>query len=294
VTGLLVVPSLTLLATVAHPWEVYRSVSAGSLGLVVLFGVLWGISAILFGLGVARVGVGLGFALILGISSVVGSVIPLVTKHGATLFETAGLLTLAGVFLQVTGVAFCGVANQLRQGNVAGQTPGKLRTGLIICCLSGLGAPFVNLGLVFGSEVAHAAERLGTSAAQSANALWPLLFGGAFVTNAAYCVFLIRRGSGWQAFRKPPLPLNFLLAAAMGVLWMGSNLLYMYGTNRLGPLGLVFGWPIMMGCIVLTANAWGIFLGEWNGASRTSRLWMIAGTGALLCGIGLIGMAAAV
>ena len=293
VTGLIVVPLLTLFATVPHPGEVYGSVSAGSLALVALFGTIWGISAILFGLGVARVGVGLGFALILGISSVVGSVIPLVSKHFSTLFQTAGMLTLAGVFLQVTGVAFCGVANQLRERNVAGQTPRRLRSGLIICCLSGLGAPFVNLGLVFGTEVARAAQRLGTPAAESQNAIWPLLFGGAFVTNAGYCLYLIRRNSGWPAFRKPPLLLNFVLAAAMGVLWMGSNLLYMYGSNRLGPLGLVFGWPIMMGCIVLTATAWGIFLGEWKGACRNSRLWMIAGTCALLGGIALIGAAAA-
>ncbi len=294
IAGLVIVPLAAVLQTVSRPWEVYGEAPAGALALIILFGFLWGISAILFGLGVARVGVAIGFALILGISSALGSIIPLLSKNPGALLETAGQLTLSGVALQVCGVAFCGVANHLRdRDHMGGHKAARLWSGLLICLLSGLGAPLVNLGLVFGSEVSAAAERLGTPPANAVNAIWPLLFGGAFLMNAGYCIYLIHRGRGWGAFHLAVAPQNFLLGASMGVLWMGSNLSYAYGSGRLGPLGLAFGWPMMMGCVVLTANAWGVASGEWKGAGRTARLWMAAGVLALLAGVSLIGLAAA-
>ncbi len=84
---------------------------------------------------------------------------------------------------------------------------------------------------------------------------------------------------------------NFILGATMGVLWMGSNLAYAYGSVLVGPLGLALGWPVMMGCVVLTANAWGASTGEWRGASPSARRWMAAGTAALVAGVCLIGAA---
>jgi L-rhamnose-H+ transport protein len=294
IAGLVVVPLAAVLFTVARPFAVYAEAPGRALALIILFGFLWGISAILFGLGVARLGVAIGFAIILGISSALGSIIPLFSKNPGALLETAGQLTLSGVALQVCGVAFCGVANHLRERDRSGgRKAAQLWSGLLICLLSGLGAPLVNLGLVFGSDVTAAAARLGTPSPDAVNAIWPLLFGGAFLTNAGYCAYLINRNGAWKAFRMPAAPRNVLLGASMGLLWMGSNLAYAYGSGRLGPLGLAFGWPMMMGCVVLTANAWGLASGEWRGAGRTARLWMAAGVLALLGGVSLIGIAAA-
>lgn len=153
VTGLLLVPMAAFFATVAHPWEVYRVTDGRSLWMVVLFGLLWGISAILFGVGVARVGVAVGFALILGISSVLGSMIPLLSKRPEALLEPVGQLTAAGVLLQVVGVGLCGLAShkRARDGNAV-LSKRRFWTGLLICFLSGLGAPMVNFGLVFGTK----------------------------------------------------------------------------------------------------------------------------------------------
>jgi len=292
VTGLLLVPMAAFFATVAHAWEVYRVTDGRSLWMVVLFGLLWGISAILFGVGVARVGVAVGFALILGISSVLGSMIPLLSKRPEALLEPVGQLTAAGVLLQVVGVGLCGLAShkRARDGNAV-LSKRRFWTGLLICFLSGLGAPMVNFGLVFGTKVSEAAVALGTPPAHALNAIWPLLFGGALLVNCGYCVYLIQRGSNWKAFARPPVPRNFILGGTMGVLWMGSNLVYAYGSVLVGPLGLALGWPVMMGCVVLTANAWGAATGEWRGTGPSARRWMAAGTAALVAGVCLIGAA---
>ena len=63
------------------------------------------------------------------------------------------------------------------------------------------------------------------------------------------------------------------------------------GHFPVGPLGLALGWPVMMGCVVLTANAWGAATGEWKGAGPAARRWMVAGTAALVAGVCLIGAA---
>lgn len=146
----------------------------------------------------------------------------------------------------------------------------------------------INFGLAFGAGIVSSAERSGTSPAHSFNAVWPLLLSGGFLANAAYCVVLMRRKSGFGAFGRGRVAVNFALAGLMGVLWMGSNVAYGYGSSRLGPLGLALGWPIMMACVMLTANGWGVATGEWRGASTRAKGWMAAGVLAIIAGVAVI------
>ena len=292
ITGLIVVPWGAMLATVSRPLEVYGNASFQSLALVAAFGLAWGIAAVLFGLGVTRLGVGIGFALILGISSVVGAAGPLLLQDTAKLSRSSAWITVAGMAVQLAGIACCGVAGSIRdrerrQGGV------RLWSGLIICILSGLGSPMVNFGLAFGSGLRGSAMASGTLPSHAVNAIWPVLFGGAFLINAGYCAWLISRSSSWAAFRARFAGSNSVLGLLMGVLWMASNLSYGYGSGALGPAGIGLGWPIMMGTTVLTANAWGIAPGEWKGSPRRSRLWMAAGTATLMAGVSMIGLASA-
>lgn len=286
VTGLVVVPIAVALATVAHPWQVYAGAPMKSVMLVVVLGVLWGVSAILFGLGVSRVGLAIGFGVILGISAALGALIPLLFLHRESLLEPAGLLTISGIVLLVCGVACCAIAGRIREASHS-----VTRAGLVICILSGVGAPMTNFGLAFGSGVIASAKRTGTSPTDSMNAIWPLLLGGAFLVNAGYCVYLMRRKSGFAVYRQPCALVNLCLGSLMGLLWMGSNFAYAYGSARIGRLGLAVGWPIMMGCVVLTANGWGVATGEWRGAPDRAKAWIACGILTLLAGVVVTGSA---
>lgn len=286
VTGLIVVPIAVALATVAHPWAVYADAPPKSVMLIVLFGLLWGVSAVLFGLGVSRVGLAIGFGVILGISASLGALIPLFFLHSESLFRPAGLLTMAGVVVLVFGVTCCAIAGRIRETSHP-----VTRAGLVTCILSGLGAPMINFGLAFGSGIVASATAAGTAPVHSSNAIWPLLLGAAFLVNAGYCVYLMRRNSGFEAFRQPRALSNLGLGSVMGILWMGSNLAYSYGSARLGPLGLALGWPMMMGCVVLTANGWGVATGEWRGANHRAKAWIAAGVLSLIAGVVVISSA---
>jgi L-rhamnose-H+ transport protein len=72
----LLCPWLLIIATIPHIFRVFGSVGVGTLIVVSVFGVAWGIDAVTFGLGVAAVGLSLGFAVILGMAAVAGAVIP--------------------------------------------------------------------------------------------------------------------------------------------------------------------------------------------------------------------------
>jgi len=277
-TGLIVVPMAVALTTVAHPWEVYSGAPPRSVLLIVVFGLVWGISAILFGLGVSRVGLAIGFGVIIGISAALG--------HPESMRRSAGWLTMAGVVLLLCGVTCCAIAGRMREASHP-----VTWAGLVTCILSGLGAPMINFGLAFGSGIVARAEQTGTAPANSINAIWPLLLGGGFLVNSGYCVYLMRRKSGFVPFRQSLTLANLGLGSLMGILWMGSNVAYGYGTRRLGPLGLALGWPIMMGCVVLTANGWSVVTGEWRGASARAKAWIAAGVLALIAGVVVTGSA---
>ena len=80
-SGLLVFPWIVSFATVPNLTHVYSGASSSTLIRVALFGVAWGTGATLFGLGISRVGMALGFALILGITASFGSLVPLIILH---------------------------------------------------------------------------------------------------------------------------------------------------------------------------------------------------------------------
>ena len=290
VSGLIVVPCVAGLATIPRLWDVYCATSWSSIWLTALFGFLWGISGFLFGLGIDRLGLALGYGIIIGISSALGAIGPLLAKHPEQLLTRTGLLTVSGVLLVVLGVAACAVAGRIRETARGDARRGSLKAGLLICLASGVMAPMMNFGLAYGSEIVDNARRMGAGDNDVVNAIWPLLLAAGFVANASYCSYLMRR-SGWGPLMAVRPLVNGPLGLLMGLLWMGGLLMYGYGSRLLGPLGLVLGWPIMMGCTVLTANAWGAVTGEWHGAPRSARFWIITGIILLIVGVSVIGYA---
>src|SRR6266702_3617025 len=90
-SGLIVFPWIINFATVPNVISVYVGASPFTLIRVLVFGLLWGVGATLFGLGISRVGMALGFALILGITASFGSLFPLAILHPGELFLKRGI-----------------------------------------------------------------------------------------------------------------------------------------------------------------------------------------------------------
>ncbi len=99
----LVLPQVFALATIPHLVSAFEHTSTATMERTVLFGLGWGLAVVTFGLGCERVGLAIGYAIILGLGASIGSLVPLIGQHRDQLWRRAGLGTMTGVALLIVG-----------------------------------------------------------------------------------------------------------------------------------------------------------------------------------------------
>ncbi len=203
--GMVIVPLLLGIATVPHLGGVYFAASWPTLVKVALFGLGWGVGSTLFGVGIERVGMALGFAIILGVTASVGSLLPLLVLSPDALWTRRGYALLAGLGLVILGILFSSIAGGRRERELSAKSQAEPRrgfgTGLVICLFSGIFSAMLNFSFVFGKELQQLSLAAGARAAMAANAIWALALGAGFLANAGYCFYLLRRNHSWHAFQ---------------------------------------------------------------------------------------------
>jgi L-rhamnose-H+ transport protein len=290
VSGLVVIPWLIAFATVPQLGSVYSGASASAIAKVLLFGIFWGVGATLFGLGISRVGLALGFALILGITASFGSLLPMAILHPDQLTSKRGIALIVGTMVMSVGLIFLALAGRAREHDTKanGGKRSGFTTGLIICIFSGIFSSMLNFSFVFGDELRLRALQLGASSSMAANPIWALTVSGGFLANFFYCVQLLNKNRTWSVFRQGNSVLHCLLGVAMGLLWFGGTLTYGVGASFMGVLGGIIAWPIFMTIDIIAALFWGAVSGEWKGASRRALAYNWAGVAVLLFAIAII------
>lgn len=286
VFALILLPIVTTFGTVPHLGELYHSVSQSILAEVILFGAGWGVAQVLFGLAIDAIGIALTFSLVMGTSAAVGSLVPLLQLHHDSLKTSAAYGLISGVALMIAGVSVCAVAGKRREKALSVEALARRRAslGIVFALLCGLGASFVNFGISFGTSLIQAARSHGASALSSSNAVWlPLMLAGA-VPNLLYCICLLKTKNTAARFSGGGVS-HWLLALLMAVFWFGSTVLYGVSITILGSWGPVFGWPLFMSLIVITASLLGIFTGEWRGSGPVPLRVQWAGVSLLVIAI---------
>ncbi len=296
VAGLIVLPLALALATVPGLFGVYAGAASSTLAVIVLCGVGWGAGSTLFGLAIARVGMALAFAIILGITSSVGSLLPLLILSPGDLFTHRGQVLLGGLVLVIIGIVICSKAGAMREKN---QNPEKAASGnsgfgagLLVCLASGILSPALNFGFVFGKPVQDAAVASGAKPDLAANAIWALALAGGFLVNAGYAVYLLGKNKTWSLFTEAGTPAGYWLGASlMGFLWYMGISIYGMGAAAMGPLGAVLGWPMFMSVVIIMANVLGALTGEWKGAGASAVRTSWVGIAVLVAAIAVIAQA---
>src|SRR5712692_2683239 len=284
VVSLLVIPWALAFALVDNLFETYRALSIRQIAIPFSLGVGWGIAQVLFGVSVARVGLGLANAIIVGLSALLGTLVPLFVqlregKAGHTL-----ALVLTGVTVMVAGICLASWAGQVREREKPGiffQPRRGYFGALMLSILCGLAAPMLNYSFAFGQDIAREAIRLGTPQVRAGYAVWPIGLAGGLIPNVAYSLYLLSKNRSWAVFRST-LP-DGLRASLMGVLWMGAFSLYGMGALYLGSFGTSVGWGLMQIFMILTATLSGVLTGEWNRSPPLAK--QLLGLG-LVCLVG--------
>ena len=288
----LVFPLLGALLAVPSGSSLMELWSAGGAWGAVIYGVLWGVGGLTFGLSMRYLGVALGQSIALGTCAGFGTLFPALLA-GQDLLHGDGLILLLGVCITLAGIAVIGYAGSLRSQNMteeekrAAVKDFALTKGLAVALLAGVMSACFSLGLEAGAPILEKAKATGASELFAQNPVTLLVTIGGFFTNAAYCLYQNvknRTGKDYFSVSGSVLVNNVLFCALAGVLWysqfFGLGMGKSYFTDS--PVMLAFSWSILMSLNVFFSNIWGIVLKEWKGVSRKTVVVLVCGMALLI------------
>lgn len=289
--GMLVFNWLIALIIFPDIISIYSSVAPATIMILILFGAGWGLGAILFGLGMDKLGMALGYPIIMGLIASMGTLIPLIVFFPSTLITVKGLVLLLGTALVVVGIILCSIAGSRKEPMVESSVNSKssaFGAGLTIAIFAGILSALPNVGMAFGSDVIEAAKVAGISNALAGNAVWALFFTMGFIVNFGYCLYLMITRKNLTSLVIPESKRNVGLGALMALMWIGSFYLYGISAASLGRWGVIVGWPLFISLSIVVGNLWGLWKGEWKGAPQTASSLLKYGLGVLLIAVVII------
>ena len=288
----LVFPLLGALLGVPEGMGLFELLGNGGAAKAIVYGILWGVGGLTFGLSMRYLGVALGQSISLGICAGFGTLLPAIFA-GTNLFQGQGLILLVGVCITLAGIAVIGYAGSLRSKNMTEEEKKAaikdfaLTKGLLVALLAGVMSACFALGLDAGTPIKEAALTNGVKPLFAGLPVILLVTFGGFLTNAAYCIQQnIKNKTGKDYFSVPGKILlnNVLFCALAGVLWYSQFFGLGMGKSYFSdsPVMLAFSWSILMSLNVIFSNVWGIILKEWKGVSRKTIIVLITGMGILI------------
>jgi len=290
-SALLIIPWLLAAGFVPHLEDVYRGVPTRALLAPLVFGFLWGIAQVTFGLGISAVGMALAFAVVAGLSCLSGALVPLLVLNPADLLRPRGILLLISMPILFAGLVLYGMAGRRREkeqsplGSTAGAAAMTFTTGLAICIFTGIFGSNINLGFAFSGQILEKAVTLGAIPVTSTYASWALVLGAGFIPNLLYCFLLLFRNGTWPLFLKPGWARETSLAIAMGLLWLSGMVGYGIGATLVGKYGTSLGYTLFITAMILSSNFLGILMGEWKATSPPTRKVLAAAVVVILISV---------
>ncbi|MBR5256448.1 MAG: rhamnose/proton symporter RhaT [Bacteroidales bacterium] len=247
--------------------------------LTILYGALWGVGGLTFGLSMRYLGVALGQSIALGTCSALGAILgPVFTGHAGDLTSAV----IIGVVVTLVGIAIIGIAGAMKASALPEEEKKKavkdfnFGKGIFVALLAGFMSACFNIGLNFGQDLYLEGTK---EIFKSLPATMLVTFGG-FLTNAAYCLFQNNKNKTWGDYRQKTLwGNNILFCCLAGLLWYSQFFGLSLGKGFLTgyPVLITFSWCILMSLNVVFSNVWGIILKEWKGASRKTVTVLVTG-----------------
>ena len=223
----IVAPVVLASIFVPHLWVIigdsYRA-DPHSIWLAFVFGALWGVGGITFGLAIRYLGIALGYAIALGLCAFFGTLVPpFVNRVPPTMqreiaimaHATSGKVILLGVLICVLGVAVNGAAGYSKEREItpeekaeAGERDYNFAKGISIAILAGFMSSFFAFGLAAGKPLGDLAKQRLVAGGhmdlwQNLPILIVVLWGG-FLTNFVWSGILILQNGSARQFAGEP------------------------------------------------------------------------------------------
>jgi L-rhamnose-H+ transport protein len=202
---------------VPHLFAILGEAPSRSIFYAALWGAMWGIGGLTFGLAIRYLGIALGYAIALGLCTAFGTLIPPIYDGSikVVLHETSGQIILAGVLLCLIAVVINGAAGLSKENEVtpeekaeAGETDYNFGRGIAVAVFAGIMSSFFAFGLKAGAPISDVAKR--ELIANHRLDLWqnlPILvvvLWGGFFSNFIWSAILIIKNRSIKQFAGEP------------------------------------------------------------------------------------------
>ena len=320
----LIMPFLAVLLTIPD-WQGILHASSGSvIRNTYIMGLLWGVGGLTYGLAIRYLGMSLGNSVLLGITSVVGSLglpvlrnipgIAEIIPDGLSftdLFSSAGgRIVILGIVILLAGIILSGYAGIKKDSDLGHIKEGvnsefNLSKGLMIAVISGVLSAFFSFGIDAGKDMASVARTMAVEQNYpfltqdggsfkylfENNIIFFVILWGGLTTNVIWTTALILKNKTGGDFvdKNTPLLRNYLFCALAGTTWFLQFFFYGMGETKIG--NGASSWTLHMATIILTANLWGFYRKEWKGVSKKTYNTILLGIGAILLSVIVIGVA---
>ena len=267
--------------------ELITDTPSFNIWMTILFGVLWGVGGLTFGLSMRYLGVALGQSIALGTCAGLGTIMgPVLLNVFFPELNALSSLTFAvilGVAVTLVGIAVIGVAGSMKAASLSEEEKKaavkdfNFPKGLAIALLAGFMSGCVNVGLEFGKDINFGDLTPDMYKTLPATLLVTL---GGFVTNAVYCFYQNSKNKTWGDYAKTSVwGNNALFCLLAGALWYSQFFGLSLGKGFLteSPTLMTLAFCILMALNVTFSNVWGIILKEWKGCSQKTIAVLVVG-----------------
>lgn len=171
-------------------WGYFSSFNASTLLPVFLFGAMWGIGNINYGLTMRYLGMSMGIGIAIGITLIVGTLMtPILNGHFDVLINTqGGRMTLLGVLVAVIGVGIVTRAGQLKERKMGIKAEEfNLKKGLLLAVMCGVFSAGMSFAMNAAKPMHDAAAALGVDPLYAALPSYVVIMGGGALVNLGFC-----------------------------------------------------------------------------------------------------------
>jgi L-rhamnose-H+ transport protein len=263
-----------------------------------LFGCMWGVGNVNYGLTMRYLGMSLGIGIAIGTTLVIGTVMP-PFLHGNFLFlftSRSGLVSLAGIVVALIGVAvvtYAGHQKEQRLGLTAEQF--NLKKGLLLALMCGVFSSGMSFAIDASKPIETAALRLGVDPLYAALPSYVIIMGGGALVNFAYCFgrLALKSSLSLRADFSQPLRGNLknaAMATTGGTMWYLQFFFYAWGAASIPERLSYLNWMLHMSGYVLFGGLVGLALGEWAKVERRPIVILWVGMTIIIVAANLVGL----
>jgi L-rhamnose-H+ transport protein len=297
----IIMPWLVAIYTVPKLNYILSHLPLGSAFWTFFFGICWGIGNLTFGLSLRYLGMSLGMAIVLGLTTAFGTLVPpiFIGEFGTLVSTISGQVTIGGVLVCLTGIVFTGWAGVSKEQEQTAEEKQKyikdfnFKKGLLVALFSGLMSAGFAFAVQAGKPIAELASYHGTPELWKNSVVLIIMMGGGFITNAGLCIFMNVKNKSIGNYvnsGNASLGINYLFCAIAGITGFMEFMFYGMGTTKMGENDFV-SFSIHLAFVIVFSTMWGLITHEWKGCSRRTAKLIIAGMLLLLLSTIVMGYA---